>query len=197
MLGHTYSKCPVEKQRKKEERQKELMVIAAARGELRKVKNLHEQGVSLNSYDMFHMTPLLHASADRATGVFEYIFEHIATDAIDVNFRSNGDVTALHIAAQNGQYKNVSDLLDAGADINSQNRKGFTPLMLAVLWGNEKTVEVLIERGADVDIVRPFQESIFANRRPYVGTALDMAKIKAYNESLECSSSSCFKSSSL
>lgn len=180
LLGHTYSKCPVEKLRQKEKRQKEMMITAVCQGQLKKVKMFHEQGVSLNILDN-NLTPLIHASVDRSTGVFEYIFERIASEGIDVNYFSSG-YTALHMAAYNGQDQNVSDLLDAGANINVTDINGYTPLMLAVVWGNEKTVKVLLERGADVDIVRPFHETIFSDRLPYVGTALEMAKIKAYNQ---------------
>lgn len=57
--------------------------------------------------------------------------------------------TALHIAAENSNYRACEILLEWGVDINAANVAGRTPLMVA---GNAKIAKLLCEKGAGVDV---------------------------------------------
>lgn len=69
-----------------------------------------------------------------------------------VNFREPGDVTPLHIAAEQGQYLAVHILLRGGADINAKDANGNTPLHLAVQELKQSAVAVLCRLGANVHL---------------------------------------------
>ena len=63
----------------------------------------------------------------------------------------NGE-TYLMIAAQNGHFKAVIDLLEAGANMSIQAHNGETALHKASAFGFQKVVDVLLKRGADIKI---------------------------------------------
>lgn len=172
LLGHRLKNCPDEIKRMKEF----SLLVAAQWGNLKKVIKLHKSGVSLKGeVGKMTMTPLMHASICRSSGMFEYIFEHIATEGIDVNAKEERGRTALHIACDNGEDISASKLIDVGADINATDKYGFTPLMIAVLDKCPKTVKLLIDRGADQSIVR-CRDGDEYHRYRCEGTALQMAK---------------------
>jgi len=80
------------------------LLLATQWGDKNKVIKLHKSGVSLKG-EVGKMTPLMHASICRCSGmfgIFDYIFEHIATEGIDVNGKEERGRTALHIACDNG-----------------------------------------------------------------------------------------------
>jgi ankyrin repeat protein len=61
-----------------------------------------------------------------------------------------GGLTALLVAARDGQSSAVNALLDAGGDINqTSDTDHATPLILAVISGHYDLAKVLLDRGAD------------------------------------------------
>jgi uncharacterized protein len=61
-----------------------------------------------------------------------------------------GGLTALLVAARDGQIHAVKALLDAGGDLNqTSDTDHATPLILAVISGHYDLAKVLLERGAD------------------------------------------------
>jgi ankyrin repeat protein len=62
------------------------------------------------------------------------------------------EMTPLHVAAESGQMKVVTLLLDANAYINVRDGNGHTPLFLAATAGHTDVVMQLLARGADVNI---------------------------------------------
>jgi ankyrin repeat protein len=60
-------------------------------------------------------------------------------------------MTALHLAAVNGDAAMIRELIDAGADVNAVLPEGETVLMTAARTGNAASVKLLLERGAKVD----------------------------------------------
>ncbi|WP_213804176.1 ankyrin repeat domain-containing protein [Granulicella sp. dw_53] len=66
---------------------------------------------------------------------------------------SIGGLTALHVAARDGQTSAVKALLSAHADINARSETDkATPLLLALINGHYDTAKVLIEHNADVTL---------------------------------------------
>lgn len=59
----------------------------------------------------------------------------------------------LIIAAENGNKKEVYQLIRQGADVNAKTYEGITPLMYAIQNGHNSIAQVLIEKGADVNTV--------------------------------------------
>ena len=66
----------------------------------------------------------------------------------NVNVRTDGGSMPPHIAAQEGDFDILRDLIAKGADINAEMSKG-TPLMRAVVNGHVDAVEFLCENGAN------------------------------------------------
>jgi ankyrin repeat protein len=61
-----------------------------------------------------------------------------------------GGLTALLVAARDGQINAVNALLDAGGDVNqTSDTDHATPLILAVISGHYDLAKVLLDRGAD------------------------------------------------
>jgi len=58
----------------------------------------------------------------------------------------------LLIAAEEGDFKKVLALLEAGADVNAEDDYGRTPLYYAVFEDHLEVVELLLEYGAKVNI---------------------------------------------
>lgn len=71
----------------------------------------------------------------------------------DINMRGcrNCD-TALIISCAHNNIKNVTDLLNNGADINLKNNNYMTPLAIAVLNNNVNMVHILLGYGANKSI---------------------------------------------
>jgi ankyrin repeat protein len=64
-----------------------------------------------------------------------------------------GGLTALHVAARDGQFDAVRALLDSHADINAQtDTDKSTPLILALINGHYDLAKYLIDHGADVTL---------------------------------------------
>mmetsp|Transcript_57746 Transcript_57746/g.135307 ORF Transcript_57746/g.135307 Transcript_57746/m.135307 type:complete len:286 (+) Transcript_57746:49-906(+) len=63
-----------------------------------------------------------------------------------------GDVfgcSALHVAAHNGHFEDVAELLSAGFDVNAQDHFGETPLHMVARSGCLDTAKLLLKHGAD------------------------------------------------
>jgi ankyrin repeat protein len=70
----------------------------------------------------------------------------------DVNARSeSGGFTALHLAAEEGDYRIVNMLLEHGAHSDVPDTAGATPLMQTCRFGHELCARALIKAGAAVD----------------------------------------------
>jgi ankyrin repeat protein len=65
---------------------------------------------------------------------------------------SDGD-TPLIKAAQTGNIKEMTTLINASAQLNATNKKGITALMHAACWQNASIAEILLNAGADINTV--------------------------------------------
>ena len=64
----------------------------------------------------------------------------------DINARTEGMATPLHVAAINGRAGAVQALADVGCDLYAENEFGHTALKMAKLyWRHKKTIKLLKE----------------------------------------------------
>ncbi|HCE59387.1 MAG TPA: hypothetical protein DEQ74_00925 [Wolbachia sp.] len=92
---------------------------------------------------------LLHISA--YFGLENIINIQLAAKNVDVNAKSQGGNTALHLAAKNGYIKVVKTLLDKGAKVDIVDHNKHTPLHWAAESGNSDVARILLEHGASVN----------------------------------------------
>ncbi len=59
--------------------------------------------------------------------------------------------SALHVAARDGYYGEVQQLLADGVDVNASNKNGAAALNFAVAQDEEQIVQLLIDHGADLE----------------------------------------------
>lgn len=95
-----------------------------------------------------------------------------ALSVVAVTARDAEGRTALHLAARNGTYENISILLDAGADVHARTEFGWTPLHYAASATQENIV-ALLKAGAAANA-----------RGDFGGTPLHIAAAEGTPESL-------------
>jgi ankyrin repeat protein len=119
-------------------------------GNLQKIKNLINFGVSVNVRYKDGTTPL-HYAACYSVNVES--LKYLVSQGAEVNVKSNDGTTPLHYAAgNNANVKILEYLVTHGAEINVENNNGTTPLHYAA--GDNANIEILkylISQGADVN----------------------------------------------
>lgn len=125
---------------------------AAEAGDIRRVKELIDQGVDVNKptdemLGIDHKTPLYLAAINGHTDIVQLL---IANGA-DINLLNEYGETTLHKAAEEGNEGAVTMLLDMGAKLNLQDCDGLTPLLAAAQWGKTAIVRILLDRGASIN----------------------------------------------
>ena len=120
---------------------------AVAQGDTCGVEELIQHGAPLEELDEHENTPLLLSIiTDRVD-----IAEVLLTRGANPNIHNHGMVTALGLAANNGNDRMVCLLLTHGADPNIMGVGGIRPLMRAAIRGHVQTMRILLESGAKVD----------------------------------------------
>lgn len=121
---------------------------AARSGDVNKISELIDDGVSINALDDKGETPLIIAILESRFSVVDIIIEHGA----DIRARNRGGFTALHAASYVGNSAIARKLLDKGADVNDQdNKAGVTALSVAAEEGYSGVAQVLIDFGAKLE----------------------------------------------
>lgn len=76
---------------------------------------------------------------------------------VDVNIKTDGGATPLHLAAERGNDDVAELLIYKGADVNSKDNAerpfecGYTPLHYASTYGHNAVIKLLLGKGADVN----------------------------------------------
>jgi len=144
---------------KKIQEQKTLLA-ASARGDLKKVEQLVDFGVDVNSSDKTQMSALHYA----AMHAREEVIKSLIARGADVNATDlKGGFTALHwvvmntaprtSSAVNHVEESLTALVRAGCKVNSTDFNFATPLHIAAQRGNRDAVRVLLKLGAQPDKV--------------------------------------------
>uniref|UniRef100_A0A0N5AAZ3 NAD(+) ADP-ribosyltransferase n=1 Tax=Syphacia muris TaxID=451379 RepID=A0A0N5AAZ3_9BILA len=77
--------------------------------------------------------------------------KNVVESGFNVDTADDDRITALQIAAANGNIAIVEYLLDMGANIEKDNQIGMTPLLHAAKNGHYNVVRSLLQRGAAID----------------------------------------------
>src|SRR6266850_1016741 len=85
-------------------------------------------------------------------------------------FLLSGCDARLHSAASDGDEREASSLIAAGANVNAREVEGETPLMCAAANGRTKMVLFLLERGADVNAISDNGETALVRAGGYTET---------------------------
>lgn len=94
-------------------------------------------------------TPLMIASE---YGYVEVV-KKIIDKKVDLNFKNNQGITAIHRAINYNHTDVVKLLIDSGADIEITDNEGKTPLMTAAAFLATGSFELLVKAGAEIDKV--------------------------------------------
>ncbi len=123
---------------------------AVQNGEIDKVKAFLKKEPSLvNSENLTQTrTPLAAASLSDHAGIVRLLLEKGAP----VNAKGSTGDTALHWAAQNGNFEIAEMLVKAGAKVNVVNKFGVAPLYWAAANGHLTVVKLLVGKGAKVNV---------------------------------------------
>jgi len=121
------------------------LLVAAEKGDLKKVKRLLEQGADIDTRGKGGETALqiaiLHDQAPVAALLVNL--------GADVNLADKHGGTALATAAMGSHTRLARLLIGAGAIPNRSDKEGITPLMWAANRGNAALVKLLLVSGAD------------------------------------------------
>jgi acyl-CoA-binding protein len=83
------------------------------------------------------------------------LLQSTTTPSSNVNVNPNSldetGQTALHLAADRGNFQCVQILLDHGADVHATDQEGISILQAAVIAGHFETCRLLLQKGADPD----------------------------------------------
>ena len=115
------------------------LVNAAARGDVRRLQQLIDQGVGVDSRGSYGQTALYEAAWNGNDKCLQMLIDH--GDFIRVR-RFHG-FTLLHAAAFSGNCRSVQMVYDLGADIDAKDDKGRTAFELAVRNKEHETAKLL------------------------------------------------------
>ena len=119
------------------------LMLAAMRGDLEVVRQLLVQGAEVNPSGDW--TPLIYAAVKGSVEISRLLLAYGAQ--INAAANING-VTALMMAAREGQDALVAFLLGGGADPNLKSHAGFTALAAARERERKDIIELLVKAGA-------------------------------------------------
>ncbi|KIW99647.1 uncharacterized protein Z518_11061 [Rhinocladiella mackenziei CBS 650.93] len=129
--------------------QKSALLAAASQGDLAKVREMLDQGISHSPRGGFEETALMRAVQEGHREVAVALLDQGAS----VSDKDIAGATPLHHAVARGQDEMVILLLDRGANISAVDRKRRSPLHYAIdPWPNQKVVQILLDRGAPCSI---------------------------------------------
>lgn len=134
------------------------LVEASANNNLKKVKELVNKGVNVNTEDHFGSNSLFLASVYGHIEVVKFLIESKAN--LDSQHPVTG-LTALLGSVMRGRHEIVLTLLKNGADIRVRDFSGNSVILIASAYGRLELLELLIEYGADIYSKNNKGENVF------------------------------------
>jgi ankyrin repeat protein len=147
--------------------------VAAAIGDLSKVKEFLEEGVDINAKEGPRGQTALHLAASEGhMQVVEFLVENGAhvnagmnlnrtaaemamdnnhNDIVKLLISKGADVSPLHLAIAMKDETKARTLIELSVNVNQKTQYGTTPLHKAVKAGMKNIVQLLIKKGADVN----------------------------------------------
>jgi len=140
--------------------------LAAYLGDMAKMKEAIERGLSIDSRDESGFT-LLHAAAKG--GQTETV-KFLLAGGADVNAKADDGGTPLHLTAEEGNPDVAKVLIAKGADLKAKDNRGSTPLHVSATYDRKDVAEVLIANGADIEMAdkhgwRPLHAAAWGSAR--------------------------------
>jgi len=129
-----------------------MLAKAARTGDVKTMENLLSAGVSADLADGSGHAPLYYAAAFDQTKTVELLLAHHADPNTPVGTRSiepPAPATALQYAAELGNRRIASELLEAGARVDGPGPTGRTALHYAL--GHLDVLQMLLEKGANAN----------------------------------------------
>ncbi|XP_062547697.1 ankyrin-3-like isoform X3 [Armigeres subalbatus] len=81
------------------------------------------------------------------------LIEYLETEQVtDINTCNANGLNALHLAAKDGHFEIVQELLKRGANVDNATKKGNTALHIASLAGQKEIIQLLLQYNASVNV---------------------------------------------
>lgn len=129
------------------------LMLAASNLHLQVADALIKAGANVNSEDLGHATPLIHAARASDKPGFEKMVELLLFAGAKRTVVSHGETPLLAALSHQGAVPDPSEavklLLSIGITPNQASPNGTTPLMLAAGTGYLESVKALLDAGAD------------------------------------------------
>ncbi|XP_062706438.1 ankyrin-3 isoform X8 [Aedes albopictus] len=86
-------------------------------------------------------------------GDLQKLIEYLETGQVtDINTCNANGLNALHLAAKDGHFEIVQELLKRGANVDNATKKGNTALHIASLAGQKEIIQLLLQYNASVNV---------------------------------------------
>ena len=149
-------------------------IEASRRGDFKKLKYFHKQGVNIDATDEeYSLTALHHATMHNNKKIVSFLLKKGADPDLAIS------------AIYDEKYEMILDLLlKKGADIDALDSWGRTRLLIAIEDDNEEFTKILLQRGADPKKlqIKDFGSYTFSYiKNPYIQKLLD-THIKSRDE---------------
>ncbi|NXD20004.1 ASB3 protein, partial [Spelaeornis formosus] len=125
--------------------------LAAREGNVEILRELINQGYSIDVPDNRRWLPIHEAAAHNSTECLKLLIDTASADDY-IHSRTFEGLCAVHLSARHGSLECLRVLLDAGADLNNvTTESATTPLFLAVENRHTEVVKFLLQHGANVE----------------------------------------------
>ena len=126
------------------------LMYACKNGSQPIVKMLVAAGADVRATEKDGWASLTIAAGYGHTETVRYLVGLKGSHDVDVNHKSENDLSALFCAVRGKHADMVKVLIDAGADIETRNKHSWTPLIQSSRHGELAIVKILVEAGAEV-----------------------------------------------
>lgn len=142
----------------KSDRLQKVLFDSVKRGNLVKIKEIHNQGARLANVDVNGLTPLHHAARLGRKEVVKYIVDNVPREALDLQDEDKAQ-TALHKAAWYGYRGICKILVEANASLLRTDYQGNTPYLKSIESEDVQLQEYLLRKEREQKIKFDLKEA--------------------------------------